>query len=286
MDKKGIFGRLALFGTALIWGTSFVIMKDTLDSIGALWLLALRFTISTLLLALAAGKRLKGMNRKAVKGSVLMGISLAVAYILQTYGLAYTTPGKNAFLTAVYCVLTPFLAWGVYRRKQGKSNILAALLCISGIGFVSLSQGFHDVNIGDILTLCCGVFYALQIILMEQYGEESDALCISTVQFAVSAAICLISALLFERFPQNVGSSAWFSILYLSVMCTAVCFFLQAWGMRYTPSSAASVIMTLESVFGTLISVIFYHEEMTLKLLFGFILIFASVLISVREQKN
>lgn len=285
MDKKGLLGRLALFATALIWGTSFVIMKGTLDSVGALWVLAIRFSIAAVLLAAFAWRKLTGMSKTAVRGSVLMGICLAIAYIVQTYGLVFTTPGKNAFLTATYCVQVPFLAWAIYRRRPGAANIFAALLCICGIGFVSLSGGFHNVNTGDILTLCCGVFYALQIIMMEQYGPESDALSISTVQFAAAAAVCWIGALLFEKAPDDIEMSAWANIAYLSVMCTAVCFFLQAWGMKYTPSAPAAVIQTFESVLGALISVLFFDEPMTLKLFFGFALIFASVIISETNPK-
>ena len=98
--SKGFLGRLALFGTAFIWGTSFVILKTTLDSIGALWVLAIRFTISALLLGLFAVKKLRKIDRRCVKGSVMMGLCLALAYIVQTYGLVFTTPSKNAFLTA------------------------------------------------------------------------------------------------------------------------------------------------------------------------------------------
>ena len=278
--SKGFLGRLALFGTAFIWGTSFVILKTTLDSIGALWVLAIRFTISALLLGLFAVKKLRKMDRRCVKGSVMMGLCLALAYIVQTYGLVFTTPSKNAFLTATYCVLTPFLAWWVYKRRPGLANVIAAFLCITGIGFVSLSGAGTGVNIGDMLTLICGIFYGLQIIIMEQYVADSDALSITVIQFGTAALLCWAGALLFEAPPVNVPGSAWLSIAYLSVMCTAVCFFLQAWGMQYTPSSTSAVIMTFESVFGTLLSVLFYHEPMTVKLLLGFALIFAAVLIS------
>lgn len=279
-DKKGFLGRLAIFATTLIWGTSFVILKSTLDSIGTLWVLAIRFSVSTLLLGIAANRKLFSMDKRTLRGSVMMGVCLAIAYIVQTYGLKYTTPGKNAFLTATYCVLVPFMAWGIYKRKPGASNIIAALLCITGIGFVSLGDLSGGVNIGDLLTLFCGIFYGLQIIMMEQYAGKCDALSISTVQFAAAAAVCWIGALLFEPAPGLLPLNVWLNIGYLSVMCTAVCFFLQAWGMKYTPSSTTAVIMTLESVFGTLISVIFYHEPMTLKLVLGFALIFVSVLIS------
>lgn len=225
-------------------------------------------------------EKLRRMDKAVFKGSIQMGLCLAVAYIVQTYGLMYTTPGKNAFLTASYCVLVPFMAWGIYKRRPGAANVLAALLCITGIGFVSLGNLDGGVNIGDMLTLLCGIFYAFQIIIMEQYAGKGDALAITAVQFGAAALVCWAGALLFESAPVNVPLSAWISIAYLSVMCTAFCFFLQAWGMKYTPSSTTAVIMTLESVFGTLISVVFYHEPITFKLLLGFALIFVSVLIS------
>lgn len=280
-------GQAALFGTALLWGTSFVILKHTLESVGTLWILAIRFSLAALLLALFAGRQLSRLTHRQVRGGVLLGISLAAAYILQTYGLKYTTPGKNAFLTAVYCVMVPFLAWGVYHRRPGLRHVLAALLCLAGIGFVSLSSGEQGLNIGDLLTLACGVFYALQIVIMEQYGgEDGNALCLSFLQFAVAALICWAGALPLEPVPVQVPTGTWLSIGYMGFVCTGLCFFLEAWGMRYTPSSTAAVILTLESVFGTLTSILFYHEQVTPRLLIGFVLIFVSVLLAETEQKE
>ena len=289
--RKNLAGQAALLGAALLWGTSFVILKNTLDSIGVLWVLAIRFTMATLLLMLFAGKRLLKLSSRQLRGGVLLGLALAAAYILQTYGLKLTTPGKNAFLTAVYCVMVPFFAWGIYRRKPGLQHILAAFLCLAGIGFVSLSGGESGVNPGDLLTLACGFFYALQIVIMEQYSDEDgDALCLSAVQFGTAALICWAGALPLEPVPVGVPLDAWLNIVYMGLVCTGLCFFLEAWGLRYTPSSTASVILTLESVFGTLTSILFYHEQITPKLLIGFVLIFVSVLLAETglglKQKN
>ena len=280
MRGNSVTGRLALLLCAIIWGTSFVVMKNALNSIGALWVLSIRFSISALLMFLAAGRRVKGISGRYISGSMLMGLCLALAYIVQTYGLMFTTPGKNAFLTATYCVLTPFLAWLVYKRRPGAANVAAAFLCITGIGFVSLNEGLGNVNVGDMLTLLCGLFYSLQIIVLEHYRDSGDAVIISAVQFSAAALICWLGALLFEAPPVNVSLGAWMELAYLSVACTAVCFFLQAWGMKYTSSSVASMIMTLESVFGVLTSVLFYHERVTGKMLLGFTLIFLAIVAS------
>ena len=279
-NKMGLWGRLAIFSTALIWGTSFVILKNAIDGLGVLWVLAMRFIISAVILLALANKRLKKMSRESVKGSVLIGICLAVAYIVQTYGLKYTTPGKNAFLTSVYCVMVPFFAWLFYKRKPKMHNIAAAFMCVAGIGLVALDSGFDRINIGDVLTLMCGVFYAMQIILMEQYISGCDSLSVSAVEFSTAALICLVGAVIFEGKPILPQGGQIFSILYLAVMCTALCFFLQAWGMKYTPSSTAAMLMTLEAVFGVIFSVIIYHEQVTPRLLAGFALIFIAVVLS------
>jgi len=280
MRKKSIQGRLALLAATLFWGSSFVILKNTLDNAGILWILAVRFSIAAALLAAIAGGRLRKMDRQSLRGSVLIGLCLAAAYIVQTYGLRYTTPGKNAFLTSTYCVLVPFLAWGVYRRRPEPAHLVAALLCLTGIGFVSLGGESARLNPGDILTLFCGFFYALQILLMERYVPKSDALCVSVVEFTAAALVCWAGTLLFESAPAPLTPSVWGSILYLSLACTALCFFLQAWGIQYTPASTAAVILSLEAVFGVLTSILFYHERLTVKLVIGFALIFLSVLIA------
>ena len=211
----------------------------------------------------------------------MLGVCLAAAYIFQTYGLKYTTPGKNAFLTATYCVLVPFMVWAFFKRPPNAANIIAAFMCVFGIGLVSLS-GTSPFNIGDALTLVCGIFYALQIILTERFIGDCDALSLTGVEFGTAAVICLAGALIFESAPVGLSLELWGSIAYMGVMCTALCFFLQTWGMRYTPSSTAAVIMTFESVFAIIISVIFYDEPVTVRLICGFTLIIASVIISER----
>ena len=280
MKSKERIAKLALLSIAVIWGTSFVVLKNTLDSMTAFWVLSIRFVASALIFLLFAGKKLLFASGRCITGGMLLGLMLAVAYAFQTYGLVYTTPGKNAFLTATYCVLTPFLAWLLFHRHPGTSSFTAAFVCIVGIGFVSLNEGFREINVGDMLTLVCGIFYAMQIVIMEQYRDSGDVTVLTAVEFATAAVLLTIAALIFEPLPKAVPKEAWVSIAYLAVMCTAVGFFLQAWAIRYTSSATAAMLMTLESVFGALISVLFYGEVVTGKMLIGFTLIFLAVLIS------
>lgn len=282
MKSSTLRGRLVLWLTALLWGTSFVILKTTLDSIGVLWLLAFRFLGAAVLFILAAGKRLRTLDRQTFVGSVLMGLSLAAAYLFQTYGLRFTTPGKNSFLTAIYCVLVPFLAWLFYRCRPNGMQVFSALLCFAGVGLVSLDSVEGGLNLGDMLTLICGVFYAMQIIIMERYirDGQSDPIAVSAVQFCATAAVCLTLALFFEPFPVGLTLPVWLTLAYLSAVVTALCFFLQALGLRETPASTASIILSFEAVFGVLSSVLFFHERLNARLIVGFSLIFCAVLLA------
>ena len=277
--NKATLGRAALICTTLIWGTSFVVLKSALDSITPLWVLSIRFGGAALIMLLARIPQLKKLDKQYIKGGVVMGVCLAAAYTVQTYGLVYTTPGKNAFLTATYCILVPFLYWLMFGKKPDKFNISAAVICLVGMGFVCLNKDL-SVNIGDVLTIFCGLFYGLHIIATSHYVKNRNPLLLTMLQFAVGAVVCLVLALLFEPKPQSIPSGSWAGIAYLTVMCTGVCFFLQTLGQKYTPPSAAAVIMTLESVFGTALSVIMGQETLTFNICLGFVLIFTAILIS------
>ena len=278
-DNKALIGRSALIATTLIWGTSFVVFKSALEDITPLWVLAIRFGGAALIMLLAAIPKLKELDKNYIKGGAIMGLCLAAAYTLQTYGLVYTTPGKNAFLTATYCILVPFLCWLLFKKKPDRYNVSAAVICLVGMGFVCLNDDL-SVNLGDMLTVSCGLFFGLHIIATSHYVECRNVLLLTMLQFAVAGALCLVFAMLFEPRPANIPGSSWVSIAYLTVVCTGVGFFLQTVGQKYTPPSAVAVIMTLESVFGTALSIIMGQENITVKIAFGFCLIFVAIFIS------
>lgn len=269
----------ALIAMTFIWGTSFVILKNTLESISTLYILAVRFTGAALIMAVFGAREWEKADRKYLIGGSLMGVCMFAAYVFQTYGLVYTTPGKNAFLTTTYCVIVPFLYWLIRGRKPDGWNVVAAVLCVIGVGLISLDAGL-SVNKGDVLTVICGLFYALHIIVSAAYVRGRSVLLLTAVQFATAGVLSWISAVLFAPAPSGAPVSAWLSVAYLCIMCTAVCFGLQAFGQKYSPPSQTAVIMTLESVFGAAISILFFNEKLTLKLFMGFAAIFIAVLIS------
>ena len=277
--KKQRIGFLATLMTTLIWGSSFVIMKNTLDALPVMYLLAFRFTVASVLMGIFSIKQIKAMNKKTLRGGVVMGIFLFLAYTFQTYGLDNTTPGRNAFLTAVYCVIVPFLNWGIKRVRPDKYNISAAILCIIGVALISLTDGMA-MGKGELLTLIGGLMYGFHIIATESATKHSGVQVLSFLQFVVVAVLAWCSALFTEPMPQAIPAQSLMGLAYLSVFCTAICFFLQTVGQKLLPASQASIILTFESVFGVLFSVIFYNEVITLRTALGCIFMFAAVIIS------
>ena len=272
-------GRLALLTAALIWGSSFIVMKDTLDHIPVFQLLAIRFTLGGLLLGLLFRKRLMQSGRAILGHGAICGVLLLSAYATQTYGLKTTSPGTNAFLTAVYCVMVPFMAWGLTRKRPTVYNWAAALMCITGIGLISLS-GDLTIGTGEWLTLLSGLLYALHIMALNRFGAQDDPIALTIVQFAAVAVLAWLCTLTVERGAAFPAPAVWPHLLYLTVLATAVTLVCQSVGQSLTPPSQSAILLSLESVFGALFSVLMGREQLTLPLLCGFTLVFVSVIVS------
>lgn len=270
-----------LFAAALIWGTSFFIMKNALDAVPVFFLLAIRFTAGAVLLALVCGRRWKSFTPDYLWRGAIIGGFLFLAYSVQTFGLSMTTPSKNAFLTAVYCVIVPFLTWAVVKKRPDRYNIAAALLCVTGVGFVSLNEQL-SINAGDLLTLVCALFYASHIVAVEKVSPGKDITLLTVFQFAFAALYAWICGGLTETFPTQAlaNPQVFLPLAYLCVMATTVALLFQNVGQVWSDPASASVILSLESVFGVRFSVIFYGDPVTARLLMGFALIFVAVVCS------
>jgi len=280
-----ILARLSLFAAALIWGSSFFVLKEAVDVLPAAFVLSIRFTGASLILSLVFWKHFKKLTREYIWQSCLVAIALYGGYLIQTYGLKETTPGKNAFLTASYCIIVPFLFWAVNHTKPTRKNIAAAFLCIAGIGLVTL-QGTIQITHGDALTLASGFCYAMQIVLLAMYTPNKDPVLFTITEMIFTTVFLWVTTLLTGSIPASVPQSTIPKIIYLSVFCTAVTMLLQNIGQKYTKASAASIILSLEAVFGIIFSMIFYGERISGQLAAGFALIFAAVVLSQTEQRR
>lgn len=279
MRLSATWGRVALFTAALIWGGSFFMMKNALSGVPVFMLLGIRFTIGCLLLSVIFLKKWKRCTKKTLCHGAVVGVLLFLAYTTQTFGLKETTPGKNAFLTAVYCVLVPFVNWLIFRKRPTGWNFLAAVMCLGGIGLVSL-DGTLSMNRGDALTLVGGLFFALHLVAVSHFGEKDDPVLLTAVQFGMTAVCSWGCSLMTETAPAALPADAWGELIYLAVFATTAALLLQNVGQAVTPAAQAAILLSLESVFGVLFSVICYGEAVTFRLAMGFALIFLAVVAS------
>ena len=264
----------------LIWGSTFFIMKDTLDTVDLQFLLAFRFTFAAVSLAVVFWRHWKGIDRSYWWRGAVMGVFLYAAYTVQNYGIMGTTPGKNAFFTAVYCVIVPFLYWLVDRKRPDRFHVLAAVLCIAGIGFVSWDGGMA-LTWGDVLTLIGGLLYACHIVATSKFSQGRDIFILTVIQFATTAVCCWIGTLVTGGFPADgLPAKAWWVLLYLAVAATTLALLFQNIGQKYSDPSSAAVLLALEAPFGVAFSVIFTEESPTPFMYFGFFLIFVAVVCS------
>ena len=267
----------------IIWGSSFVVMKNSVDVLPTFWLLAIRFTFAALVLAVVFIKRWKVLDRQYLIGGTVMGFCLFVAYAFQTFGLEQTTSGKNAFFTAVYCVIVPFLYWAIAGRRPDKFNILAAFLCIAGIALVSVTgSNASAFNMGDVLTLIGGFFFAAHIVAVAKYSEGRDIFILTTLQFASFALFSWIGVLVTRPAltPGVFDQSLIFGLAYLVIFASCGALLFQNIGQKYTAPSTAAVLLSLEAPFGVFFSILFAGERPTPLMFVGFALIFLAVVCS------
>ena len=212
------------------------------------------------------------------------GVLYGAGFAIQNLGLAYTTPGRSAFLTATYCALVPFINWAAVRRRPGVSSLVAALLSIVGIALISLGDDMRpSLGTGECLTLLSAVFFAIQIVFVDRLSSSHDMTTISVVQLGFMSLTCAVfSLVLGEQAPalSGLGTSFWLSLAYLVILSSCVTTLIQNVGQTVVPPAQSALLLSLESVFAVIASVIFYHEQLTPQLVLGFSLVFLGVLAS------
>ena len=276
--KQVLFADLGLLLVALLWGAGFLFTKRGLDYITPLWMMSMRFVGATIIMSIVFYKNFRKISKSDLKAGLIIGIFLYIAFATQTIGLQYTSISNQAFLTATNVVFVPFLVWVVYKKAPDKFAFIGAALATVGIGLITLKEGLH-LNVGDMWTLACAVFFAGHIVSIGFFAKDKDPIALTIVQFAVAAVLSLVSALMMEPLPAKIGSEAMLSVGYMVLASTLLAFLLQNICQKYTPSTHASLILSLESVFGTLVAVIFEGEMFNLQMALGCITVFAAILL-------
>lgn len=271
---------LAIVVTALLWGSTFVVVKAALQDVSTFLFLAIRFlTASILMLAVYRG-RLSGPGSAAVmrQGAVVAGTLLFLGYALQTMGLRLTTASKSAFLTAFYIVLVPLLSSLVKRSRPRAAELAGVAMACMGTILLTTGGEVWSFGVGDLLTIGCAIAFAAHMIAVEHYSRRMSYELLAVLQVAAVGAWSLLAMPVLET-PRVVWSGrVVFALALTAVFATAVSFALYTWAQRHTTATRAALLFSLEPVFAGLTGWLAAGEAWTGRAMAGAGLILAGIL--------
>ena len=297
MEKK-FKGILALLCAVFIWGTTFVAQSVGMDHIGPYTFQAIRCSLAVLALIplVWVRERLSGLtdiwsrwlDPALWKAGLPCGLALFTATTLQQVGLIDTDAGKSGFITAMYIVLVP--VFGLFlKHKPPKTTIPSVLIAVVGLYLLSCT-GSSGINRGDILTMGCAAAFAVQILLIEGVADKFDGMRLNCVQALVCAVLSGLFMILGREKSDLQGIvNCWFPLVYAGVMSMGIAYSMQIIGQKHIPSTAASLIMSLESVIAVISGCLILKETLTVAETLGCVLVFSAVILSqipVKEKNR
>lgn len=270
---------MLLLATGL-WGISNCLTSICLNELQPLTLNAFRFITGFLVLGAIYFKRLRGVNKKTLRYSVLVGLSLVVVYAGATYGVMYTSVSNAGFIGAMTVLFTPLFEFILYRKKPGKKFSFALLLCLIGIAMLTLNETLKPA-LGDIICLLVPTFYAVDLMLTEKAvaDPEVDPLALGVCDLAVVGVVMLVLSLLVETPALPQSPKVWVSALFLGIFCSGVCLVLQSVYQKDTTATRAGLIFTLEPVFSAIFAFFLLGERLGVKGYIGSALMLMSLVV-------
>lgn len=285
---KKYLNPLLLLLAALLWGISFSFQSIGGKAAGPLTFNAARCFTGVLAL-LPAVKLMYGSlkpDRDTLKGGIMCGICVAIATNLQQVGIIYTSPGKAGFITAAYMIIVAVISLFT-GKMEAKRVLIAVVLGTVGLYFICITEKENlTVNEGDLLCLLCSLFFAVQILIIDSYGDRIQPVKMCAVQFLTAGILTLIPAFIMETPDITSFSGCLLPLLYVGIVSTGAAYSLQMLGMRGTDPSVASLIMSLESVFSVLGEWVILGSTLSNRVLFGCALMFAAITVSQINPKG
>ena len=275
--KRSAWAAIALILVAVSWGAAFVLMKDAINAQPFYDFLATRFTIATLIMIAVRPQVLRAMNAEMLKKGFILGLLLGGGYITQTIGLEMTTAAITGFVTGLYVVLTPLLAWLLLREAVERKVLIGVALATVGLGLISIT-GF-SVEVGQLWVVLCALLFAAHIIGLGKWSAGLNTYALTVVQLGVVSLLSWGGALV-DGYQAPPNGDVWFAILFTAVFATAIAFFVQTWAQSHMDASRVAIILTSEVVFAAAIAVMVGQEELLLKTIVGGALMIASMLVA------
>ncbi len=291
MTPRGrkILATVLLFVVAIVWGSGFIVSQMALDANASPQLVIMgRFFVATVAMGLVFFKRIKADIKKSdILPSLLTGVFLFLGFIVQIFGLQYTTPANNAFLTAANVVMVPFIWWALVKKAPPTRIFIASVICLAGIGILSLKLDGMTFSLGDMLTLLCAFLFACQIVATGYFAQRISPVVLVFLQFLTATILgALVVVATGVEITPMFTTNGLLSIVYLGIFSTCVCYLLQTISQRHVSSSKAAIIMGTEALFGSLFSVIMGYDALTVNMMLGGGVIMVALILTEYNPKS
>ena len=260
--KVEVIASIVLAVVALVWGTTYAVIKDTLSVVQPFSLMMFRFGFSALILSLMYLKKIKIIKGVDLKRGIIIGIFMFLAFYFLIVSIRFTTASKFSFIVGAYVLIVPFLSWVINKTKLDRYAIVGAILATIGLAFLTMERG-AVFNLWDLVAGCCSFFFAAHMIAIEKYSGDSDPILLTIIQFITTAVLFIILTGIKEGYDFTVLPEIKWTLGYLVIISTIIPFAIQNIVQRYISSTSTALILTLQSAFGSIFAVYYLDERMT-----------------------
>jgi len=272
----------ALLSVSAAWGMAFVVMKDAIERQSVNNFLFTRFSLAVIVMIALKPSVIRQFDRNLILRAGSAGIFLGLGYIFQTLGLARTGAAITGFVTGLYVVFTPLLAYFFLKERLTKLIWACVFIATVGLGLLSI-RGF-SVGIGEMLVLASAFFFAAHIIALGKWSSGRDVYAMTIVQLAMCALLSGLASIP-EGYSAPPDSGVWAVVVFTAVVCTAVAFVVQTWSQAHMTTTKVAVILTMEVVFAALFAIIFGGERLTLQATLGGLMVLTAMFMIVLKEE-
>jgi drug/metabolite transporter (DMT)-like permease len=278
--SKSIQADFALLLITFVWGSTFTIVKQTLEHVSPIFFVALRFWIAAFLIFAFMPGQVRGISHRTLRQGGALSVVLTGGFVFQTLGLRFTSPSYSAFITSLSVLLVPLLGYVMFRHRPKAQTIAGVVLATIGLFLLLAHLAEFEIGSGDLLTLICAVMFGLHILFLGRFVNTGDYRQLMLLQMIGSAILCSIAVLIFERPFISWNLYVILALVVTSVLATAVAFYIQAWAQRLTSANHTALIFSLEPFFAALFAFWMLGQGLTFREWAGGILVLAGILVS------
>lgn len=278
--KTRLQGSIILFCTGLIWGFHHIVVRSTLDSLTTHQVQLYEYLIAAIALLIVFRKKLKNITKAEVIHGTAIGIVVFFGQMLQIYATGMTSVGKVSFITVLHVITVPLIAWVFFKRRISIGSIIAVCLAVPGLYILTQASG--GINKGDLLAFAGSLCFAAQILIIDRCVKNDDEQMLAVVQVTASAVCSIVVAIISrdQLIITGLTLEGWLCFLYIGLLSSALCFYLQIVGQAKVTPQMASVILTTEAPAATIFAAIFLREGITLKSAIGCLIMLAAMIIA------